>query len=233
MNIYVNPGIAAEYDMFYETDLGIAVDTIEKRIITSLLEDIPDVPMLELGCGTGHWTEFLTRQGFRITAVDYSEEMLKIARQKSIKNAVFLEGDAAKLPFPDQSFSAIISITMLEFTDDPNIVLNEIDRVLKPDGQLILGCLNSESEIGKNKDNDDVFRHARFFSRDEVKQMLFRFGESKLDAGVYYSSKFEVLDGTEKQYHTQPAFIGAIVQKKQKNEDYSRNQLLSDEGKLL
>lgn len=214
MNVYLNDKIAEEYDCFYKTHQGITVDSIEKQIITRLMGNIPVVPLLELGSGTGHWTQFFCDKGFQVTAIDASEEMLKIARAKKILNAAFQKADAVALPFPNKSFSLITSITMLEFVDDIEAVLNEIDRILIPGGHLILGCLNVVSELGKNKDKDEVFRHARFFTSEEIEKKLLRFGKVKLNSGVYYSPTFELLDGTEKQDTVQPAFIGAIVKKK-------------------
>ncbi len=214
MNVYLNNKIAGEYDKYYGTPKGITVDNIERQIISWLIKDISAGSLLELGCGTGHWTKFFSQRGFQITATDISREMLKIALDKNIKNTTFQKADAAGLPFPDQSFSLIASITMLEFVDDTESVLKEVDRVLAPGGYLILGCLNAESELGKNKNNDEVFRDAQFFSPEKIRQLLLRFGEPKIDFGVYYSSTLELLDGTDKQNTVQPAFIGAIVQKK-------------------
>ncbi|QGY46055.1 methyltransferase domain-containing protein [Maribellus comscasis] len=214
MNLYLNREIARDYDNFYETPQGKAIDNIEKKIITVLMEDIPCEPLLELGCGTGHWTQFLVNREFHVTATDASEEMLKIARGKKINNVVFQQADATMLPFADQSFSIVVSITMLEFVKDETKALSEIDRVLKSRGHLVLGCLNSQSELGKNKGNDEVFRHARFFSPEEIRQMLSRFGKPRLETGVYYSPAFELLDDTESQNTVHPAFIGAVVQKK-------------------
>ncbi|MFV0589828.1 MAG: class I SAM-dependent methyltransferase [Draconibacterium sp.] len=213
MNIYLKDTVAGEYDAYYTTPQGKKVDDIEKKIISDLMTDIPAGELLELGCGTAHWTQYLCEQGFQVTAIDTSDEMLKIARKKNISNAVFQNEDAAKLPFSDQSFSLIISITMLEFVDDMEAVFKEIDRLLLPGGYLVLGCLNSESELGKYKDNDEVFRHARFFSSQVIKDKMLRFGEPVLHAGVYFSADFEILDSSEKQNSVQPAFIGALVQK--------------------
>jgi len=73
--------------------------------------------MLELVCGTGHWTTFFCEEGFRVTAVDTSEAMLSEAKKKDIGCATFLHADAANLPFADESFSVVASITMLEFVE--------------------------------------------------------------------------------------------------------------------
>lgn len=214
MNVYTKDTVAGEYDAYYTTPQGREVDNIEKKIISGLMKNIPAGELLELGCGTAHWTHYLCEQGFQVTAIDASEEMLKIARAKNIHKATFQKEDAAKLPFPDKRFSLIVSITMLEFVDDVEAVFDEIDRLLLPGGYLVLGCLNSESELGKYKDKDEVFRHARFFSSQEVKEKLLRFGEPVLRPGVYFSPAFDLLDGSEKQDTVEPAFIGALVQKR-------------------
>lgn len=212
-NIFLTPEVASEYDIYYQTETGKLVDKIEKEIVSVHLRKLPKTNWLELGCGTGHWTEFFSECGLQLTAVDNSEAMLKIARSKNMENVEFTNADANRLPFPDDHFSGIISITMLEFVDDLGLVLNEIDRVLKPGGTLVLGCLNALSEPGKNKNNDPVFQHAHFFTQDEIIEMLTRLGNPRLSAGVYFSPEFEILDGTEKQSTAAPAFIAASVQK--------------------
>jgi ubiquinone/menaquinone biosynthesis C-methylase UbiE len=212
-NVFLTPDIASEYDTYYQTETGKTVDNIEKKIVSTHLKELPKTNWLELGCGTGHWTKFFSECGFQVTAVDNSEAMLEIARSKNLENVQFLNADAARLPFPDGHFSGIVSITMLEFVDDLELVLNEIDRVLKPGGTLVLGCLNALSEPGKNRNNDPVFQHAHFFTQDEIIEMLSRFGSPRLSAGVYFSPEFEILDGTEKQSTAEPAFIAVSVKK--------------------
>ncbi|MGD9555746.1 MAG: class I SAM-dependent methyltransferase [Mangrovibacterium sp.] len=169
--------------------------------------------MLELGCGTGHWTQFFCDEGFHVTGVDESGAMLEQARAKHIVPAGFLEADAGNLPFPDQRFSVISSVTMFEFVDDVNRIFDEIDRVLKPGGCLLCGWLNALSEPAKKKNDSETFRHARFYTPTEVERMLTRFGLPQLSYGVYYSPGFDLLDGTEAQNSVQPAFIASFVQK--------------------
>jgi ubiquinone/menaquinone biosynthesis C-methylase UbiE len=212
-NIFFHRNVASEYDRYYQTNQGITIDKIEKKIISAHLNKFPKGNWLELGCGTGHWTKFFSDCGFQVTAIDNSEAMLEIARSKNIENVQFLHADASRLPFPDAFFPGIFSITMIEFVDDLEKVLNEIDRVLKTEGTLVLGCLNALSQLGKNKNNDPVFQHAHFFTPDEIIEMLSRFGSPHISAGVHFSPEFELLDGTEKQSTAEPAFIAVSVQK--------------------
>lgn len=139
--------------------------------------------------------------------------MLERAAGKNLTDAVFMKADAADMPFPDGSFAAIASVSIFEFVNDLNKVFDEIDRVLKPGGCFIAGWLSALSAIGANKDQSDVFRTARFYAPDEVRRMLERFGDPQLSPGVYYSSGFEILDGTAGQHLVQPAFLVLVVQK--------------------
>ncbi len=216
MNVFKDLQIAQEYDLYYQTSRGESVDRIERELIKGYLDSVPSCEMLELGCGTGHWTQFFCEQGFRVTGVDESEAMLRQAGTKNIAAVGFLKADAGKLPFPDQSFSVVSSVTMIEFVDDPERVFNEIDRVLKPGGYLLCGWLNALSEPAKKKDNDETFRYARFYTPEEIVRFLGRFGLPQLTYGVYYSPEFELLDGTTIQNSVQPAFIASLVQKSER-----------------
>ena len=213
MNIFKDSHVAQAYDLYYQTSLGESVDCIEKALIRGYLDQIFSCEMLELGCGTGHWTQFFCDEGFHVTGVDESGAMLEQARAKHIVPAGFLKADAGNLPFPDQRFPVISSVTMFEFVDDVNRVFDEIDRVLKPGGYLVCGWLNALSEPAKKKNDSETFRHARFYSPAEIRQFLARFGIPELSCGVYLSPDFKLLDGTEKQNSVQPAFIASFVQK--------------------
>jgi len=213
VNVFKDFRVAQKYDSYYQTGLGELVDCIEKTLIRKYLNQIFSCEMLELGCGTGHWTRFFCEEGFQVTAIDESGAMLEQARMKNIPNVDFLKADAASLPFQDQSFSVISSVTMFEFVENVDRILDEIDRLLKPGGYMVAGWLNALSETGKNKNNDETFRSACFYTPKEIERLLARFGVPRLSYGVYYSSGFELLDGTKNQNTVQPAFIASVVQK--------------------
>lgn len=213
-NIFTDKKVAEEYDNYYKSETGKTIDNIEKNLLAGHLENIPYRGLLELGCGTGHWTSFFCQKGFNVTAVDASENMLEIAeKKKNSGNCKFRRADATRLPFHDNSFSVVASVAMIEFIDDVHKVMEEIERVLKPGGALLLGCLNQNSELGKARANDPVFKHARFFTPEQIQNFLTRFGEPELSYGVYFSPDFELMDGTPKQNQAEPVFIAASVKK--------------------
>ncbi len=213
MNVFLDDAIANTYDSYYDTPIGRAIDRIEKEVIENYLKLVSGSKVLELGCGTGHWSEFLSEMGFHVTATDISEAMLSLATRKKIERVSFQQADASNLPFDNESFETIVSITMLEFTGNIPKVMDEIYRVLKPGGRLILGCLNVNSEIGKTKNNDETFRNAHFFSKVELKNSLTIFGDAEISECAYLTQDFGILDGTMEHYPVEGTFLAAYVQK--------------------
>ncbi len=213
MNVFLKEEIAANYDSYYHTPVGKEIDRLEKEAIGSLLPATSQEQILELGCGTGHWSEFLSSKGFQVIALDISDAMLTKAKMKGIKNVEFRKADAAALPFHDESFGLVISITMLEFVDDPEKVVKEIYRVLKTGGIFIAGCLNQNSQLGKTKNADDTFRNAHFFTKTELTALFKDWEHFELTESVYLSPNFEILDGTTTTSNVEGAFLGIKVQK--------------------
>lgn len=211
MNVFEQKEVAQKYDAYYETDFGKEVNRIEQRLISELIQDLPKTKVLELGCGTGHWTEFLIKKGFEVTAGDISKAMLEIAKSKRL-NAEIIEINSENIPFEDNSFDLVVSITMLEFVHNQSKVIEEVKRVLKPGGWFILGSLNALSVIGKNSSNDSTFKDAKFLTESEIVEKLSIIGETRLNKGVYLSSEFEILDHIQHD-NIEPAFIASVTQK--------------------
>ena len=139
--------------------------------------------LLEIGCGTGHWSEYFCNKGFDVTGVDISEQMIAIARQKKVSRAVFDVSDAAKLPFADATFDVAAAITALEFAADPAEVVAEMIRcVKKAGGTLIVGTLNrlSAHNRGKQRKAASMYASANLFSPSEMRTLLSSFGEPRV-----------------------------------------------------
>jgi len=212
MNVFIKPEIANSYDDYYQSDFGKKIDRIERDIIDFLIKEIPLSEMLELGCGTGHWSDFFSKKGFNLTGIDISEAMLNIAKNKKI-NAKFKIANSQNIPFNNESFQIISSITMLEFVDNQDKVISEIYRVLKKGGWLVLGCLNEKSIIGKDKRNSETFKNANFLTIDSIKSKLDKFENILIKSGVYLKSDYSIVDD-KKDNNIEPVFIGIIAQKK-------------------
>lgn len=97
----------------------------------------PGRTVLDLCCGHGELTAMLADAGVEVTGLDFSPEMLALARERAPR-ARLVEGDAGALPFEDGSFDAVVcNFGMMHLPDQPR-ALGEIARVLRPDGRFVM-----------------------------------------------------------------------------------------------
>jgi 2-polyprenyl-3-methyl-5-hydroxy-6-metoxy-1,4-benzoquinol methylase len=98
------------------------------------------VHVLDLGCGTGELAMTAAAAGMRVTACDISAEMLRRAADSDLCGAVRwvqLESAWCGLPFGHTEFDAVVAASVLEYVDDPSVVLAECARVLRPGGVMV------------------------------------------------------------------------------------------------
>ena len=147
--------------------------------IFSLFQPKPGMHVLDAGCGTGNFSIKLAQAGCRVTGIDISEEMLKIAKQKAQKMNLdidFRVMDIYHLQFEDETFDAVFSMAAFEFIEKPQEAYQEMYRVLKRNGQLLIGTIHKESHWGRLYlseafQKESVFRHARFKTLEELKNL--------------------------------------------------------------
>ena len=172
--------IASRYDAWYRTPRGAMYDRLEKRAIDSLLPSASDGGrLLEIGCGTGHFSKHFASRGFEVTGVDNSKSMVAVARQKNIRNGRFQVADAEHLPFSDETFDVAAAITVLEFVSDPAKVVSQMVRCIKkPGGMLVLGILNRLSVYNQTRKHRiaSMYASANLFSPDDLRDLLGPFG---------------------------------------------------------
>ena len=99
--------------------------------------------VLDLGCGPGTYVRFLSDANGSVVGLDYSiPSLLKALSKDKKKKGLYVGGDAYHLPFQDNSFDLILSIGTLQSMENPENVMKEVKRVLRPNGILILEFLN-------------------------------------------------------------------------------------------
>ncbi len=182
-------GLAERYDDWYERPVGRVYDILEKRAVSEFLPDATHGDqLLEVGCGTGHWSAFFAEHDFRVTGVDISASMLEIARGKGIRGADFYQGEADAIPFYDNAFDVVVAITLLEFVPQPQTVLEEMARCVRDQGSIIVGVLNRWSYQGLSRRIWDkpLFRSASFFSRKSLKKLLAHYGQTEVRSAAFF-----------------------------------------------
>jgi len=99
--------------------------------------------VLDVGCGEGYGSAMLTERAQHVIGIDKSEEAIAHAAAKyAQRNVEFRCACAEQLPFPDASFDVVVCLELIEHAKDHIAVMEEIRRVLKPGGVLILSTPN-------------------------------------------------------------------------------------------
>ena len=99
--------------------------------------------VLDLACGTGYGSFFLSLHSQEIIGVDISPEAIQSARKKYQRNNLsFVVSDAMSTPFQDHSFDVIVSFETIEHIKNDLTFLKEVKRILKQEGLLLLSCPN-------------------------------------------------------------------------------------------
>lgn len=99
---------------------------------------------LDLGCGEGRVGRLLAERGHRVTGVDASPTLARLALDAGGYEEV-LEADAAALPLPGAAFDLVVAFMSLQDIDDLPGALSEAARVLEPDGRLCLATVHPET----------------------------------------------------------------------------------------
>ncbi|MDX2209882.1 MAG: metalloregulator ArsR/SmtB family transcription factor [Sphingopyxis sp.] len=97
--------------------------------------------LLDIGTGTGRMAEIFAPTARCITALDRSPEMLRIARAKLADRAIaadLVQGDFVALPMGDTSVDTVVMHQVLHFAHEPQRVIAEAARVLRPGGHLLI-----------------------------------------------------------------------------------------------
>lgn len=131
--------IAAEFDVLMNSyDLSSRLHAVFEE----LLQGVPlkGLRVLDVGCGTGEFTLLAQRKGADVTSLDIGYRLLEVAKYKGVLTPV--AADALALPFECESFDLVVSSECVEHTTNGSGAVQEMIRVLRPDGRLVLTCPN-------------------------------------------------------------------------------------------
>lgn len=108
---------------------------------------------LDLGCGTGEAAEILVHTDQ--SAVDFSANMIEKVKNKHPNIKAFV-ADAESLPFENSNFNLVVALGLFEYIPSPNYALQEVNRVLKEDGFLIVSIPNKASLFRKFRSVENI-----------------------------------------------------------------------------
>jgi 2-polyprenyl-3-methyl-5-hydroxy-6-metoxy-1,4-benzoquinol methylase len=141
----LNDRLAREHPIDdYYTRSPWPIRFIENRrlgVIREFMGEVDSLEVAEIGSGGGHVLRMFPRS--RLTAIDVSDVYLEIARSNLQGYDVrFLKGEVETLGIPEASFDRIICTEVLEHVADPDAVLTEISRLLRPSGLAVVTIPN-------------------------------------------------------------------------------------------
>jgi len=163
---FLSANRAKQYESWYRGP-GRRADRLEKRLLRWCLDQFPDArTILDVGCGTGHFTRWFAEFGLDVTGLDSSPAMLRVAREHG--GVRYVQGDALALPMAPRTVDLVMLITTLEFLDDPAGGLREAVRVARHG--LVLGVLNRASLLGRRRRRarGPIWSVARFYTPAEL-----------------------------------------------------------------
>ena len=155
------------------------------RILNLQSNDI----LLEIGFGSGIFIKKYASHISRISGLDYSEDMVKLASSVNkdlIKSgkAEFKQGNVLSLPWSDNTFSVVVGIETFFFWSKPEEALKEIFRVLSPGGRLVLEMAYNKDD-GKDHTKTIEKHNLKLYSGEEMKVLLKNAGFSDISINYF------------------------------------------------
>jgi SAM-dependent methyltransferase len=139
----------------------------------------PGARVLDSGCGSGVFTAFLSHLGFDAVGIDISATVIGYARQRYPELRFEVASLDDRLPFQNNEFDAIWCTEVVEQLFDVPAALTELNRVLRPNGTLVLttpyhGLLKNVviAVVGFDRHFDPCGPHIRFFTRRSLRRCL-------------------------------------------------------------
>lgn len=169
-NPFDDPEFAARYEGWY-SGAGRRASQLEKALLGEQLRSIQGTKsVLEIGCGSGHFTRWLRELGYQVTGLDSSAAMLEQA--KALNQCEYIAGDAMSLPFADRGFDVSALITTLEFIEEPTTAIAEAARVANRG--LLLGVINRNSLLGlrRRRSGRAPWTSAKLYTPHELTQLV-------------------------------------------------------------
>lgn len=167
------------YEAWFDTPIGQLVRRVEGEAVFGLLGNVQGEHILDAGCGTGVFTTDIVAAGAKIAGLDISHPMLTAAARKMPREGFSaVEGDMRRLPFKDNVFAKSVSITALEFIQDTRAAMDELFRVTKPGGYVLVATLNSLSPWAERRNaktrrgQKHVLENAFYRSPDDLMALV-------------------------------------------------------------
>ena len=150
-----------------------------KAYIDEFIASLAGKKVLDIGCGAGQITNYLTQRGIGAIGIDFSEELLKIAKQ-NFPNSKFILADICDYEQKEQVDGIITKDVLFHLSDENLIqVLHKFRRMLKPNGNLCI-IMDMPKEAGEQifvEELDDKYQiYYNYLTPEKLKDLLEKTG---------------------------------------------------------
>lgn len=182
--------VSSLYDFFETVYNGKVYNTLGKRVSEEI--EINDT-VLECACGTGAISKFVAPVCRLLIATDFSVGMLKQTEKKCRKfsNIKIKRADILHLKFKDDMFDKVIAGNVIHLLPKPYDALNELNRVCKKDGKIIIPTYINMSDGKKSF----IIRFLEFLGADFKRQFDFESYKEFFNKTNFKNIAFYVIDG--------------------------------------
>ena len=191
------PGAADIYERNVSSKSAIV--QIKNQVERALVLRHAEGRILDAGTGTGRFAIPLARiKGNSVVALDYSNEMLDLNRRLSAAQGVrsidYMQGDVEHLPFKDNQFDSVVSITVVRHFPQWRAILDEYIRVVRPGGKIIFEMCSGDhinaanrvvQRFGAGFRKDGFLSYEAEIPFDELQQWLDAHGVDVLERHTY------------------------------------------------
>ncbi len=180
------------YLHYYSTQVNVGGTNAEKlartnlpwawRLIRRTIPGDRGIRLVDLGCGYGRLLLGLKSMGYtNCMGIDESESQLSVSRQLGLDRLVLDDVQTFLRATPDQSFDVVTAIDLLEHLERSELMttLDQILRILRPNGRLVVHLPNAEGIFGNRIRYDDM-THEMAFTKTSLRQVLAACGFSSL-----------------------------------------------------
>lgn len=181
----------AQYDAWYDSPRGRWISDCEFKLMMSMMRPVGRESLLDVGCGTGHFSRRFAEAGLLVTGVDPDEAALEFARHRG-GNITYQQGSALSLQFDNNSFDYCTAVTSLCFVTDPDKALQEMWRVSRKG--VMLGLLNRNSVLYHERDRHAGYAGARWDAEQDVRNWVAKLDE--LPASFQTATAVQYPNGT-------------------------------------
>jgi len=174
------------YKNYFRLEKNNWLFRVRRNLIYSIFEEYNiknDMRILDYGCGSGFIVGQLQARGYDACGTDISREAVEYGTSQGIKNLYPTNG--VEVDFSDGSFDLILAMDVVEHINEDNLVIKEFERLLKPNGRLIITVPAYQWMWGVQ---DEVSHHFRRYSMSSMAKLLSFFPNLSVLRKTYFNT---------------------------------------------